>query len=1797
MEDKNKKLIRINDCGPYFLKGGGNIYDTTIFKQFFESDDSRVLGWAENVYDKLENANILPAFIRKKDNEDFRALWFTVAKMFAFITIYARQFNEIGTNKILFEAFINNKGLVTNLVDSQEQMEYLFNNYLEEYAKRGKLDIVGMSGDILGEFLRLIRYSDKDEFIFALLQPENTGWCLGWSSPTWEKTQLVANVTKAYEFTKDIVDISKYPLLGSSFVYPVQDRNGNDDIVNGITFTGQQPVGIDGTQDLSKLIVVDPNLSYEISFFLKKASDAPSLVKFGVVGYNEDKTQTFEMQVMENGGWAAQGSNMFHTDEYLELPNDNMYYYIRGILFSTNERYYNAPALTFPSGRALSLPSNVRYIAVQIIQERSSVDDTYVYLYDFKVKPLYLPFSQGYFGEKNIIATYFKNNSYQSKDSLDEYTKNFLVSYKNVLGSEIIPFYEGEKVYNICFKVFSTKYIYLQDATIDIFGQSFKTDVNGECVIQLPKGEFVYTVTAKEEQFQPYNSVLNVNQDTVQYVQILGDSFQWTVTFQVTGVDDAPLQGATITMNNQTQITSTRGIAFFNVFKGYYSYKVSADGYYDLEKNINVQADTLENVQMEEVPYKNVSFRVRDGVEPVVGATVVVNVDDVDQTGTTNVTGVATGFVMKPGTYSYVISKSGYITQRAEFTIQDNAVIDVNIQKIPKYNVTFNVTYNDLPLENAFVTFNSVTLSTNKQGQVTFSEINGTYNYTVSKDDFLDETGQVTVNGADTSKTVAIQPKMYNLSFHVVNGVNPVVGASIMVGTETKVTDDKGDAVFVRPSATYNWTVTAPGMYKKQGFTTINKKDTLETVDMMFVTYDITFVVRSAGQPLRGASVILDSQELVTNTNGQVVFNKRAGEYEYSVSAEGFTGQDGKITVTNANVQQNIELTMITGNLTVKVVNENNVAIPNATVTVNNETKSTNVEGVAGIWTLPPKQYNYVVAAPNYNDKSGVVTVSKDGTDLTVQMKLSVAPTYDITFNVYSSGASISNAQIYIGEELVAITNSSGNAMIKREAGQYTYRVVADYFEPYSGTITVVTSQQVNVNLIRLTSTVKFVVKDIDTSDFITNAVVLFNNEVQNTDSSGEATFLNVVQGQSLSYVITKLPPYKNAQGTILINEMEMTKEVYMGEITYSTFFNIKDPSGNAMKNVSCQIGSFSAITGEDGTAVIDGLKNGNYEYKCFTNGYESLSGEVVIFNQNAYLNLIMYKLKANILVTVNDTLGQPVSGASVTSGDIHGVTDSTGRTTLSVDEGTYTFNVSQDSFLDETFNITVGSGDAVEQTVTFQDCCSIDIQLLQPGRITLPIRDNFSGTPGALRVKWGDGSTTSAISYHDYAENGVYRIVFNYNNTDNVLYWSSDFYANALFKSSLLRVVSWFLSKSTVMEKGGFKDCTAFMSQQKWNRFNIRGTAEEMYMGCTSLTGYPAGNLGFATSCKRIFRESGMASTVNLSDVFQDVTAPDFSEAFYGCNIIGLTGSFPQTISLCISIFESCLSLVNVAVDIFTGCKPSIVTRAFALSRVESTVSMNIATSGDASYCYYGCTSLSRMVTRTISSTGNVNLAHIFDSCPSLASTVNADIFDCSTTNFSHAFYGCTKLNSLENIIPSQGITGTADYAFSLTGIVTIPYNIFTGILGKDTLPVTFAHGFEGCSVLTYIGGSDIDNNDWTRSPFYDTNITDMSYCFRNCTILKQNPMMFNASDSVTDHSYLNMPIWTCTKWDYAFEGCTMFGDNINSSPTLRIEGAEYKMWNVHNIQGSHAPAEAVGCFRNCAALTDFSVIPSTWK
>lgn len=159
-----------------------------------------------------------------------------------FDSIVCKTIQKIDTNQILFEMFIQNRGLVTNMVDSQEQMKYLFYNYLEEYSKRGRLDIISKEGEILGELLRLIRYNSLDEFIFALLRPEATGWAMGHSSPTCDRTNTVMNVSKAYEYTKGVEDLNNYPLLIPESISITQDENGNDgEIFNAMTFSAIKP--------------------------------------------------------------------------------------------------------------------------------------------------------------------------------------------------------------------------------------------------------------------------------------------------------------------------------------------------------------------------------------------------------------------------------------------------------------------------------------------------------------------------------------------------------------------------------------------------------------------------------------------------------------------------------------------------------------------------------------------------------------------------------------------------------------------------------------------------------------------------------------------------------------------------------------------------------------------------------------------------------------------------------------------------------------------------------------------------------------------------------------------------------------------------------------------------------------------------------------------------------------------------------------------------------------------------------------------------------------------------------------------------------------------------------------------------------------------------------------------------------------------------------------------------------------------------------------------------------------------
>lgn len=213
------------------------VYDKTPFKTFFELRDINVFRWSLNVLEKLYREGILAKYVERGESDeldadkDFIALFNTITDLFAVLVHYSRQFQFILNKETLLTEFIKNKGLYTNPATGVKGFVELAENISQEFKKRGTRLIykkAKLEDELDGELLRLICYSGLDEFLFALTQRGEVGWCVGKSSPCYSGTNSIMNLNKSYEYTADIFDLSKYPLVNPSGITleqkPIEDK-------------------------------------------------------------------------------------------------------------------------------------------------------------------------------------------------------------------------------------------------------------------------------------------------------------------------------------------------------------------------------------------------------------------------------------------------------------------------------------------------------------------------------------------------------------------------------------------------------------------------------------------------------------------------------------------------------------------------------------------------------------------------------------------------------------------------------------------------------------------------------------------------------------------------------------------------------------------------------------------------------------------------------------------------------------------------------------------------------------------------------------------------------------------------------------------------------------------------------------------------------------------------------------------------------------------------------------------------------------------------------------------------------------------------------------------------------------------------------------------------------------------------------------------------------------------------------------------------------------------------------------
>ena len=1017
------------------------IYNKTVFKRFFEENDPAVMEWAENVLEKVSSPGILPTFI-KKDGEDFKAYWETVCHIFALVVLYAKQYNEIDTNKILFELFIENRGLVTDEVDTLEQMQYLFDNYVKEYRKRGTLDIVNKEGTILGELLRLIRYKSEEEFIFALLMSRDTGWTMGYSSPTWNRTDTVLNVTKGYETTTNVTDLNAYPLVNPTGVVIVDDVDNDGNPIKAMTFVGNSLVGISSAEDKSKLLPVSENMTYQISFKVKTSSVNNQNLKFGVEVYGKGK----QVMTCKESYGEAESISFVSNDGALSLPFAGVYYECRGILSRKDRAYASPVALNFPNGRGLQMKEGTSYLSLFLIQDRSAASNN-VYIYDIKIKPIFLPFYQGNLGEKDVIAAYYKNNSLVSDTGIKDFSEEYLLSYKNVLKeNEIQPLKEKK----VIFKVVSDRGGYIESATISILDETLTTDINGEASISLYPGD--YSIDVRKNLFTDIEDrlfqVLEDGEETqVEYILMQGEVYERKVTFIVRDEQSRPISGAQVVFNGEFKYTDSSGNAIFNAFPGLYPYTVSKEDYYTVSKNINVQDDQSEPVELVLISLYNLTFNVTNSSTGAVeGANVTLvakerSAEDkilYSESRRTGSNGKAVFSNLLGGDYTYMVEKQNWIPVNGEVTVDRDKEVPVSFNPMPTYNMTFTVNdYNTFteekaPLKGATVFFAGLTKTTDDNGQVSFEGVlGGKYTYDIRYDN---NHQRVYVTDyefyGNANLVIDLKRLTYKTTIKVVGeGGSTLENAKVVINeTHNYTQKDSSGIVLDLPNGTYKAVASYEEYNDKEQSFAVNRAAQTVTIDMSQILYSLTFVVtEDNGSVSNGTRLSLNSgeQEGLTN-NGQVVFQVPRNLYNWVASKQYFENQVG--VVQPNDLPKTVYVAMPRKEVRVQFyVYNSDTGLPVSGASIKPEGLSTQNTGSDGTTTFTMqmgKTYVCEISVYDYQTTTYSVTVNQESMP---QQRVGISnKTYNAHVTVKSrNGYNINRAYVTYGGKS-GYTNSSG---------------------------------------------------------------------------------------------------------------------------------------------------------------------------------------------------------------------------------------------------------------------------------------------------------------------------------------------------------------------------------------------------------------------------------------------------------------------------------------------------------------------------------------------------------------------------------------------------------------------------------------------------------------------------------------------------------------------------------------------------------------------------------------------------
>ena len=499
------------------------------------------------------------------------------------------------------------------------------------------------------------------------------------------------------------------------------------------------------------------------------------------------------------------------------------------------------------------------------------------------------------------------------------------IGYNDYTGSVIVTDQNTSIVANMTFYLWQTLFtikgknnLPLNNASLNIYGQTYQSDENGQIEVRLKNGTYPYSITyLGYDDYQSNLVVLNKNES----IDVLMQEKTYAVTFSVTGLGGIALQGVTITVGDKSTTTNEGGIATLSLVNGSYSYTTNKDGYVTSSGDFTVNnAEVPISVNMTPMSY-DIVFKVTDdnttSPNPLANVEIKIN----DQTLSTNNQGEVS-LRIYGGDYVVSYTLAGYISVTQEISIVKNETFEQVLKKI--WNLIFSVVAaTKEPLVGATVRVQGSTiidgektLTTKADGTTDPIEItNGQYTYGASMGGYSPEEGSGEIKDADKTQTIDLVFG-FETTFVAKEGETPIQGVSIIVdNVSILTTGTDGTAKLNLSNGQHTYTYAKDGYMSGSGNITV--AGTTQSIDIALIAGGlVTFTAVYNENPLAGVEITINNatralpQTITTNEGGIATIELPNGNYEYTTHITGYKDKEATaFTVNSANLPLPVDLT------------------------------------------------------------------------------------------------------------------------------------------------------------------------------------------------------------------------------------------------------------------------------------------------------------------------------------------------------------------------------------------------------------------------------------------------------------------------------------------------------------------------------------------------------------------------------------------------------------------------------------------------------------------------------------------------------------------------------------------------------------------------------------------------------------------------------------------------------------------------------------------------------------------------